>query len=236
MVDAVEERSDRVVSFHPYAVDVGDLVVEPGRADPRTSRAGCGSWATRWESEANQCLASLLGVPELPAVTWPDTSDEDERGAPHWTDKQRTSAGRMRQLRRTAVRKLLPGVLLVEGGKPDTRERFVRDGVYSSGWRGWWQPPFQWEADGRQTASDRRRVPRVSGVPHVRSSEDCRLWPTPSSPDARRWSHPGSGEGRGRRHLGARQQDPSRLWMRLRTSKGPTARGRILGALRRRAR
>jgi hypothetical protein len=34
-------------------------------------------------------------------------------------------------------------VLLVEGGKPDTRERFVRDGVYTSGWRGWWQPPFQ---------------------------------------------------------------------------------------------
>lgn len=34
-------------------------------------------------------------------------------------------------------------VLLMEGGKPDSRERFVRDGVYSSGWRGWWQPPFQ---------------------------------------------------------------------------------------------
>lgn len=34
-------------------------------------------------------------------------------------------------------------VLLVQGGHPDSRERFVRDGVYSSGLRGWWQPPFQ---------------------------------------------------------------------------------------------
>ncbi|MFF7157953.1 HAD domain-containing protein [Streptomyces sp. NPDC008139] len=41
-------------------------------------------WATTWESEANDCLAPLLGLPQLPAVTWPDPSDEPEPAGLHW--------------------------------------------------------------------------------------------------------------------------------------------------------
>ncbi|MYS23646.1 MULTISPECIES: HAD domain-containing protein [unclassified Streptomyces] len=41
-------------------------------------------WATTWGSEANECLAPLLGLPQLPQVTWPEPSEEDERGGLHW--------------------------------------------------------------------------------------------------------------------------------------------------------
>jgi hypothetical protein len=33
---------------------------------------------TTWKSEANECLAPLLGLPQLPVVTWPKPSDEPE--------------------------------------------------------------------------------------------------------------------------------------------------------------
>jgi hypothetical protein len=40
-------------------------------------------WATPWESEANECLAPLLGLPQLPVVTWPEPSVDAEFGL-HW--------------------------------------------------------------------------------------------------------------------------------------------------------
>lgn len=38
-------------------------------------------WATTWMSDANDLLAPLLGLPELPVVTWPDTDEDDGL---HW--------------------------------------------------------------------------------------------------------------------------------------------------------
>ncbi|MFL9680471.1 HAD domain-containing protein [Streptomyces sp. KL110A] len=36
-------------------------------------------WATTWEDAANTHLAPLLGLPPLPVVIWPETSDAQER-------------------------------------------------------------------------------------------------------------------------------------------------------------
>ncbi|CAG6395067.1 helix-turn-helix domain-containing protein [Streptomyces cocklensis] len=41
-------------------------------------------WATTWESEANECLAPLLGLPQLPVVTWPEPSKEPGPVGLHW--------------------------------------------------------------------------------------------------------------------------------------------------------
>jgi hypothetical protein len=41
-------------------------------------------WASTWESEANECLAPLLGLPQLPVVTWPEPSEEPEPPGLHW--------------------------------------------------------------------------------------------------------------------------------------------------------
>lgn len=41
-------------------------------------------WATTWMSDANECVAPWLGLPELPVVTWPEPSAEDERCGLHW--------------------------------------------------------------------------------------------------------------------------------------------------------
>ncbi|WP_405583555.1 HAD domain-containing protein [Streptomyces sp. NBC_01190] len=41
-------------------------------------------WATTWESEANECLAPLLGLPQLPVVTWPEPSEKPEPYGLHW--------------------------------------------------------------------------------------------------------------------------------------------------------
>ncbi|GAB1816979.1 HAD domain-containing protein [Herbidospora sp. RD11066] len=38
-------------------------------------------WATTWTSEANDVIAPLLGLPDLPYVDWPDT---DTWGELHW--------------------------------------------------------------------------------------------------------------------------------------------------------
>ena len=69
-------------------------------------------WATTWESEANECLAPLLGLPQLPVVTRPEPSDEPEPMGPHgktrtlldwsagrpfaWLDDQITDSDRIR--------------------------------------------------------------------------------------------------------------------------------------------
>ena len=41
-------------------------------------------WATTWMSDANECVAPLLGLPELPVVTWLDPAEPDERAGLHW--------------------------------------------------------------------------------------------------------------------------------------------------------
>lgn len=41
-------------------------------------------WATSWEFEANACLSPLLGLPELPVVTWPEPAYEDIPRGLHW--------------------------------------------------------------------------------------------------------------------------------------------------------
>ncbi|MFB8024848.1 MULTISPECIES: hypothetical protein [unclassified Streptomyces] len=40
-------------------------------------------WATTWMSEANDCIAPWLGLPELPLVEWPDPAPEEPPGL-HW--------------------------------------------------------------------------------------------------------------------------------------------------------
>jgi hypothetical protein len=39
-------------------------------------------WATTWMAEANEVIAPLLGLPQLPVVEWPD--DDEPSGALHW--------------------------------------------------------------------------------------------------------------------------------------------------------
>lgn len=47
-------------------------------------------WATTWMSDANDCIAPWLGLPELPLVSWPESAgsagsaDEDARYGLHW--------------------------------------------------------------------------------------------------------------------------------------------------------
>ncbi|MFF3425569.1 HAD domain-containing protein [Streptomyces sp. NPDC002602] len=41
-------------------------------------------WATTWMGEANEYVAPRIGLPELPVVAWPDTTEEDERAGIHW--------------------------------------------------------------------------------------------------------------------------------------------------------
>ncbi|WP_328958178.1 hypothetical protein [Kitasatospora purpeofusca] len=38
------------------------------------------TWATTWEAEANAFIAPLLGLPELPVITWPDPRPQPEDG------------------------------------------------------------------------------------------------------------------------------------------------------------
>ncbi|MFF3667231.1 HAD domain-containing protein [Microtetraspora malaysiensis] len=38
-------------------------------------------WATTWMADANEVIAPVLGLPELPVVDWPDSEEE---GPLHW--------------------------------------------------------------------------------------------------------------------------------------------------------
>jgi hypothetical protein len=40
-------------------------------------------WATTWEHEANEYIAPVLGLPELPVITWTETRSEAEAGV-YW--------------------------------------------------------------------------------------------------------------------------------------------------------
>jgi hypothetical protein len=59
--------------------------IDPGLG-PRLRALPCELvWATTWMSDANECVAPRLGLPELPVVTWPETADADEtKGGLHW--------------------------------------------------------------------------------------------------------------------------------------------------------
>ncbi|MFC9590880.1 HAD domain-containing protein [Streptomyces sp. NPDC056944] len=44
-------------------------------------------WATTWMEDANECIAPLIGLPQLAVVVWPEPSDvdeQDERAGLHW--------------------------------------------------------------------------------------------------------------------------------------------------------
>lgn len=41
-------------------------------------------WATTWESEANDVLAPLLGLGQLPVVRWPESAGEGVARGVHW--------------------------------------------------------------------------------------------------------------------------------------------------------
>ncbi|MEY9845593.1 hypothetical protein ABH940_002671 [Streptacidiphilus sp. BW17] len=61
--------------------------INPGLG-PRLSALPCELvWATTWMSDANECIAPHLGLPELPVVIWPEPSENDqrdERAGLHW--------------------------------------------------------------------------------------------------------------------------------------------------------
>lgn len=41
-------------------------------------------WATTWMEEANEVVAPLIGLPNLPVVQWPDTGTEEDPRGLHW--------------------------------------------------------------------------------------------------------------------------------------------------------
>ncbi|MDX3852745.1 HAD domain-containing protein [Streptomyces sp. AK02-01A] len=41
-------------------------------------------WATAWMDDANEVIAPLLGLPELPVADLPDTPEQDEDDVLHW--------------------------------------------------------------------------------------------------------------------------------------------------------
>lgn len=53
-------------------------------------------WATAWMHDANEVIAPLLGLPELPVAGLPDAPEEDEAGVLHWKTRTlvETAAGR----------------------------------------------------------------------------------------------------------------------------------------------
>ncbi len=52
---------------------------------PQLLALGCDLvWATTWMSDANECVAPRLGLPELPVVSMPEPSEQDERAGLHW--------------------------------------------------------------------------------------------------------------------------------------------------------
>ncbi|MER5753112.1 HAD domain-containing protein [Streptomyces sp. NPDC002088] len=56
--------------------------IDPGLG-PRLAALGCELvWATTWMDEANDCVASWLGLPPLPVVDWPD--EQCPPGPLHW--------------------------------------------------------------------------------------------------------------------------------------------------------
>ncbi|MFD8588321.1 HAD domain-containing protein [Streptomyces sp. NPDC059637] len=61
--------------------------LDPGHG-PRLAALPCDLvWATTWAADANECVAPVLGLPELPVVDWPGPSEDEERdmrAGLHW--------------------------------------------------------------------------------------------------------------------------------------------------------
>ncbi len=81
-----EQYPDGYPTYVPQAVGGNPLLA---RVDPalgaKLLALPCDLvWAATWESEANECLAPLLGLPQLPVVTWPEPSDDPEPAGLHW--------------------------------------------------------------------------------------------------------------------------------------------------------
>ncbi|GAA1937095.1 HAD domain-containing protein [Kitasatospora viridis] len=80
---------------HPVAPELAGADANPllARVDPahgaRLAALRCELvWATTWMAEANECIAPLIGLPQLAVVDWPEPSDDnqaqDERDGLHW--------------------------------------------------------------------------------------------------------------------------------------------------------
>ncbi|WBB62942.1 HAD domain-containing protein [Streptomyces sp. WMMC500] len=71
----------------PPAPDTGNPLlarVEPADG-PRLAALPCELvWATTWQADANESVAPLLGLPELPVVDIPEHAGGPGRGGPHW--------------------------------------------------------------------------------------------------------------------------------------------------------
>jgi hypothetical protein len=73
-------------SPEPRGADANPLLarINPEHG-PRLAALPCDLvWATTWMSDANECIAPRIGLPELPVVIWPEPSDEDEWDGLHW--------------------------------------------------------------------------------------------------------------------------------------------------------
>jgi hypothetical protein len=53
-------------------------------------------WATAWMEDANEVIAPLLGLPQLPVTGLPEAPEEDEDGVLHWKTRAlvQAAAGR----------------------------------------------------------------------------------------------------------------------------------------------
>ncbi|KPC84688.1 MULTISPECIES: HAD domain-containing protein [Streptomyces] len=79
-----EQRPDGYPTFGASGPNPLVTRIDPAHG-PRLRALPCEPvWATTWSSDANECIAPWLGLPELPVVTWPEPSDEDERYGLHW--------------------------------------------------------------------------------------------------------------------------------------------------------
>ncbi|MEU6679025.1 HAD domain-containing protein [Streptomyces sp. NPDC046925] len=82
----------------PQVRDANPLITRINPAHgPRLMALPCELvWATTWMTDANECIAPWLGLPELPLVHWPESADEDERHGLHWKTRPLVSraAGR----------------------------------------------------------------------------------------------------------------------------------------------
>lgn len=73
-------------SSQPPGDDSNPLLdrIDPAHG-PRLAALGCELvWATTWMTDANDSVSPRLGLPDLPVVIWPDTTDDDERSGLHW--------------------------------------------------------------------------------------------------------------------------------------------------------
>jgi hypothetical protein len=81
-----EQYPEGYPTYRPQEAGTNPLLARVNPAHgPRLLALPCDLvWATTWESEANDCLAPWMNLPQLPVVTWPEPSDEPEPAGLHW--------------------------------------------------------------------------------------------------------------------------------------------------------